>query len=234
MMPRITQDKLMELIRKANNDKDIFLAETSYNRIRSHIEGGNAFAIITSDRHERSNKENRKMYKQLKQNFKAANFPFTEVKGGFKETTKTKVDPETGQEYEIALEEPIYVTENSILITTHYRPDAKKENTAENLLDFTAEMARKYNQEAFIFGEPAMTTSGRQIKNINAYDKGGNVIEQSWAGPWNSVETVTVDEDFWSRVKGKHFQLKETEKKKTSQPKSWIEAMKKSRSGETW
>ena len=61
-MPRLTQNKLMELIRKANNDKDIFLAETSYNRIRGHIEGGNAFTIITSDRHERSNKENRKRY----------------------------------------------------------------------------------------------------------------------------------------------------------------------------
>ena len=233
-MPRITQNKLMELIRKANNDKDIFLAETSYNRIRSHIEGGSAFAILTSDRHERTGKENRKMYKQLKQDFKAASFPFTEVRGGFKETTKIQIDPETGQEYEVELEEPIYVTENSILVTTHRRADSEKENTAEDLLGFTAEMARKYNQEAFIFGEPATTSSGRQIKNINAYDKSGNMINEDWAGPWNSVETVTGDEDFWSRVKGKHFQLKETEKKKTSQPKSWIEAMKKSRSGETW
>lgn len=233
-MPKLTQSELMELIRKANNDKDIFLVETSYNRIRSHIEGGNAFAIITSDRHERSGKENKRMYKQLKQDFKAANFPFTEVKGGFKETTKTQVDPDTGQEYEVELEEPVYVTENSILITTHSRPDSEKENTAEDLLDFTAEMARKYNQEAFIFGEPAVTASGRQIKNINAYDKNGNAISEDWAGPWNSVETVTGDDDFWSRVKGKHFQLKETEKKKAKQPKSWIEAMKKSRSGETW
>ena len=93
-------------------------------------------------------------------------------------------------------------------------------------------MARDYGQEAFIFGEPVETKSGKQFQYIRAYDQAGNVINEPWAGPWNSVETVEGDAEFWSRVKGKHFQLKE--RKKTSQPRSWIEALKKSKSGETW
>ena len=112
------------------------------------------------------------------------------------------------------------------------RPDVNITTTAEGLLKFTAQMARDYGQEAFIFGEPVETKSGKQFQYIRAYDQAGNVINEPWAGPWNSVETVEGDAEFWSRVKGKHFQLKE--RKKTSQPRSWIEALKKSKSGETW
>lgn len=57
-------------------------------------------------------------------------------------------------------------------------------------------------------------------------------IKDEWAQrPWTSVQTVEKDNDFWSRVKGKYFQLKETKKKKTSQPRSWFEAMKKNEWG---
>ena len=233
-MPKLTQNELMKLIRQANMDKDIFLVEASYNRVRQHINEGNAFVIITSDRHERSSKENKQIYQQLKNNYKSAGFPFTELKGGFKETTKIETDPETGEEVEVRLEEPKYVLENSVLVTTHMRPDVQIENTPEDLLNFSAEMARRYSQEAFIFGESATGASGRQFQYIRAYGKDGSAINEPWAGPWDSVETVEGDADFWSRIKGKYFQLKETEKKKTSQPRSWIEALKKNRSGETW
>ena len=230
-MPKLTDIELRKLVREANKNNEL-LQETSYNRIRSHIQDGNAFAIITSDRHERSGKENRLMYQQMKQQFKAAGFPFTEIKGGFKETTKTVQDPETGEEKQVALEEPIQVTEDAILITVHDRPDIDVTTTAQDLLNFTAQMAREYSQEAFIYGEPVTTKSGKQFQYIRAYDQAGNAINEPWAGPWNSVETVEGDAEFWSRVKGKHFQLKE--RKKTSQPRSWIEALRKSKSGETW
>lgn len=209
------------------------LQESSYNRTREHIEEGNPFVIISSDRHERSGKENKQMYQQMKQEFKSAGFPFTEMKGGYKETTEIKVDPETGEEIEADLEEPRHVTEHSLLVTAHSRPDVEsEENTAERLFTVATEVATQYNQEAFIFGESATTSSGKQVKIIHAYDGTGNQINDSWAGPWNSVETVSGDSDFWSRVKGKHFQLKE--RKKVSQPKSWVEAMMKSRKGLTW
>jgi hypothetical protein len=233
-MAKLSFEELKKLFRK-NSDSDAFLIESSYNRIRDHIEGGASFVMITADRHERSGKENKSKYQQLKQDYKTAGFPFTEVKGGFKETTKIVTDPETGETKQVALEEPAHVTESTLLVTAHKRGDVEREvlNPSEQLFSFTTEVAKKYNQEAFIFGESAESKSGRVFKDIRAYDNDGNFIKENWAGPWNSVETVKGDSEFWSRIKGKHFQLKE-QKKKTSQPRSWIEAMKKSRSGETW
>jgi hypothetical protein len=231
-MPKLNLEELKKLVRKANEDTEVFLTESSYNRVRGHIENGAAFVIITSDRHERSGKENRALYQEMKQSFKNAGFPFTELKGGFKETTKTVTDPETGEEKQVALEEPVQVTENTILITSDFRPDVEITTTAEDLRNFATQTAQEYNQEAFIFGEQVTSASGQQFPYIRAYDTGGNAINESWAGPWNSIETVEGDAEFWSRIKGKHFQLRE--RKKTSQPRSWIEALKKSRSGETW
>ena len=223
----LTKKNIASIVESANRS----LLETSYNRVRHHIEQGSAFAIITSDRHERSGKENRSIYQEMKQNFKNAGFPFTELRGGFKETEETITDPETGETRQVALEEPIQVMENSILVTTHLRGDVEIETTGAELLKFAAQMAQEYSQEAFIFGEPVTNASGQQFQYIRAYDQAGNVVDEPWAGPWTSVATVEKDEDFWSRVKGKYFQLRE---KKTFQPRSWIEAFKKSRSGKTW
>jgi len=223
----LTKKELNSIVKKANQS----LLETSYNRVRQHIEQGGAFVILTSDRHERSSGENYSQYQEMKKNFKNAGFPFTELKGGFKETEKTITDPETGETRQVALEEPVHVTENSILATTHLRGDVGIETTGAELLKFATQMAQRYSQEAFIFGERVSNASGQVFKYIRAYDQAGNVIDEPWAGPWNSVATVEKDEDFWSRVKGKYFQLKE---KKTSQPRSWIEAFKKSRSGKIW
>ena len=84
----------------------------------------------------------------------------------------------------------------------------------------------------YIIEVPDFPIKGVSFKDIKAYDSAGKKIRQPWAGPWESIKTVESDEDFWSRVKGKHFQL--AEKKKTSQPRSWLEAMKKSKSGYEW
>jgi len=231
-MEKLSKDKLYRLVKEAMVEIDLITEMSSYNRVRGHIEGGNPFVIMSSDRHERSGAENKQMYQQMKQEFSSAGFPFTELKGGFKETTKTEVDPETGEEVEVELEEPIHVTENSILVTSHAKGEEEDPSTSEELFDFAMQMSQKYNQEAFIFGEAATTARGSQVKIINAYDKEGNQIQDSWAGPWSNVETVSKDADFWSRASGKHFQLKES--KKTSQPKSWMEAMKKSKQGLKW
>jgi hypothetical protein len=231
-MDKLTKAELFHLVKEAISDKNLIKEMSSYNRVRDHIEGGHPFVIMSSDRHERSGAENKAMYQQLKQDFAAAGFPFTELKGGFKETTKTEVDPETGEEVETVLDDPIHVTENSLLVTTHGRGEELDDSTPSSLFDFAAEVAQKYNQEAFIFGESATTSRGKKVKIINAFDNTGNEIQDSWAGPWTSVETVSKDADFWSRASGKHFQLKEN--KKTSQPKSWIEAMMKSRKGLNW
>ena len=231
-MAKLTKAELFHLVAEAISDKTLIKEMSSYNRVRDHIEGGHPFVIMSSDRHERSGAENKTTYQQLKQDFASAGFPFTELKGGFKETTKTEVDPETGENVEVKLEDPIHVTENSLLVTTHGRGEESEDSTPSSLFDFAAEVAQKYNQEAFIFGESATTSRGKMVKIINAFDRTGNEIQDSWAGPWTSVETVSKDADFWSRASGKHFQLKES--KKTSQPKSWIQAMMKSRKGMNW
>jgi len=230
-MVEMTKDELKQIVRDANKD---LLLETSYNRVRSHIQGGEAFVMIRSDRHEQTPAENKRRFKQLKQEYKIAGFSFTEIKGGYKETTEYVKDPDSGEEVETRLEEPRTVTENTLLITTHFRPDVERaaEDSADQLFDFTVKAAQKYNQEAFIFGEEAETRRGLNFKDIRAYNKRGEKIQDSWAGPWTSIKVVEDDEDFWSRVKGKHFQL--AEKKKTSQPRSWFEAMKKSKSGYEW
>ena len=233
-MPNLTADQLEKLVRKANES---ILFESSYNRVRKHIQEGNAFVMITSDRHERSAAANKALYKELKASYKHAGFPFTELKGGFKETTKVVRDPETGEETQVGLDEPIHVTENTILVTDHERGDKEREtaHAARDLFNLTTRLAQLYGQEAFIYGEEATTPTGRTFKDIRAYDDHGRPIGESWAGPWSSVTTVERDEDFWSRIKGKHFQLKEeAPKTKTSQPKSWIEAVRKSKSGMTW
>ena len=228
----VSKKEIFNLVKAAIENKPI-LQETSYNRIKEHIEEGNPFVIISSDRHERSGQENKRNYQQMKQDFKSAGFPFTEMKGGYKETTEIEPDLETGEEVEMELEEPRHVVEHSLIVTAHERPDVESaENTAERLFEVATKIASNYNQEAFIFGEAATTASGKQIKIIRAYDKNGNQINEAWAGPWTNIEIVSDDSDFWSRVKGKHFQLKE--RKKTSQPKSWVEAMMKSKKGFTW
>ena len=63
-MPKLTATELKKLVRGANIENEL-LQESSYNRIRGHVENGNAFAIVTSDRHERSGKENKSRAKLL-------------------------------------------------------------------------------------------------------------------------------------------------------------------------
>jgi hypothetical protein len=234
---KVSKKDIFNLVKKALTEKKLIREMSSYNRVREHIEGDKSFVVISSDRHERTQRDwegetNKEAYHQLLQNVKEAGLTYIELKGGFKETTTTEVDPETGEEVEVELEEPVHVTENSILVTSYGRGEDAEEKTPEELFDFAEEMARKYSQEAFIFGEPAATSRGSEFKIMHAYDKDGNRIEESWAGPWTSVQTVSNADDFWSRASGKHFQLKES--KKTVQPKSWIEAMMKSKKGFTW
>jgi len=228
----ISKKEIFKLVNRAVREANL-LQESSYNRIREHIEEGNPFVIISSDRHERSGAENKRMYQQMKQDFKSEGFPFTRMEGGYKETIEIETDSETGERVETELEEPRHVVEHSLIVTAHERPDVESaENTAERLFEVATKIASKYEQEAFIFGEGATTASGKQMKIIHAYDKDGDQINETWAGPWTRIEVVSEDSDFWSRAKGKHFQLKE--RKKTTQPKSWVEAMMKSRKGFTW
>ena len=76
-----------------------------------------------------------------------------------------------------------------------------------SLFDLGKDLSDKYQQEAFIFGEPGAAT-GRM--SINAFDPQGNPVD--YGGPWTSLERIPNDADFWSRVRGSTFVFKEEKK----------------------
>tara|TARA_B100000131_G_scaffold255731_1_gene250323 strand:- start:197 stop:934 length:738 start_codon:yes stop_codon:yes gene_type:complete len=174
------------------------------------------FVIMSSDRGERSDPENRKMYGEFKQKVKSAGFPFTEFVGSWEET-----DEES--------EEKRRVTENSLIIYSDKREDVPEQ--PEGLFELGRRLSAEYNQEAFIYGE-LVDSKGGPSRLIRAFNADGDVIREKWAGPWSSVEDVERAAPFWSAVrgsgKGAPFQLKEDQDYvEVEAPNSVIEAMKK-------
>ena len=172
------------------------------------------FVVMSSDRGERSDAENKQMYGEFKQKVKAAGFPFTEFVGSWEET-----DEESGEKRR--------VTEQSVIIYSDKREDVPEQS--EELFELGQRLSTEYNQEAFIYGE-LVDSKGGPSRVIKAFDAEGNV--QDWGGPWSSVEAVQEDDPFWSKVrgggKGKPFQFKEHQDYiEVEAPNSVIEAMKK-------
>ena len=174
------------------------------------------FVIMSSDRGERSDPENKKMYGEFKQKVKSAGFPFTEFIGSWEET-----DEESGDKRR--------VTEQSVIIYSDKREDVPEQS--EELFELGMRLSTEYNQEAFIFGE-LVDSKGGPSRLIRAYKADGGVITAEWAGPWSSVEAVKEAAPFWSKIrgsgKGEPFQLKEDQDYvEVEAPNSVIEAMKK-------
>ena len=171
------------------------LNETTYNRVRSKIEEENIpFVVMSADRHEAP--DNRARNKALKSDLKAAGFPFANVVGSWVE------QDEMGNS--------VRVTENSVIIYDETRGDTGRV-PGVSLFDLGKDLSAKYEQEAFIFGEPGAAT-GRM--SINAFDPQGSPVD--YGGPWTSLERIPNDADFWSRVRGSTFVFKE-EKKTTGE-----------------
>ena len=64
--------------------------------------------------------------------------------------------------------------------------------------------------------------------SINAYDKNGNVIEETWAGPWHNISLIEDDDLYWSTLGSKQAKLKEMlEIAKSIKVKSREDAMRK-------
>ena len=172
------------------------------------------FVVMSSDRGERSDAENKKMYIEFKQKVKAAGFPFTEFVGSWEET-----DKETGKKRR--------VTEQSVIIYSDKREDVPEQS--EELFELGKRLSTEYSQEAFIYGE-LVDSRGGKSRLVQAFDAEGNVL--NWGGPWSSLESVKKDASFWSQVrgsgKGAPFQFKEHQEYiEVEAPNSVIEAMKK-------
>ena len=221
---KLTKSTLKTLIKEMMSSKSMILeepvVEATMSSIKDKIDPNSArpdrtvgdFMVMSSDRGERSASENMQMYKELKQQVKLAGYPFTELVGSWVET-----DAETGEQ--------VRVTENSIVAFDEKREDVPVKST--DLFELGRILSQKYDQEAFIFGEMIKTKTG-QRRVINAFDANGK--ELGWGGPWKSLDAVSKDENFWSRVRrgggGETFQFKE-EIIEVEAPDSVIEAYKR-------
>jgi len=225
---KLTRSTLKSLINEVKSEKSMLLEApvsinemASFSRARNHIENrGIEFVMISAYRGGKEQQGNRERHKQMKMVFKGAGYPFIDMLGGYSE------------------EEHGDVTEPSLLVLSDDRPDAQ--GPRPPLFKLAAQVAKRYDQDSFIFGQPAKTaddqpayvgtggTGDRPLMDIRAYDQQGQVISEPWAGPWNNLVTAKEDDIYWSVVAGKKGKLAEARDKfKNFKPSSRTEAMKK-------
>ena len=221
---KLTKESLKSLIKEV---KEEIAQEATMGSVKDRVHAGSysdrpertakEFVVMSSDRGERSDAENKQKYREFKQKVKSAGFPFTEFVGSWEETDeKTK--------------EKRRVTENSVIIYSDKRPDVPEQT--DDLFEFGMAMSKEYAQEAFIYGE-LVQSKGGQTRVIQAFGADGKV--QDWGGPWSSMQAVKDDETFWSKVRGSGagsaFQFKERAKvtQEVDAPNSVIDAMREAR-----
>jgi hypothetical protein len=142
------------------------------------------------------------------------------------------IEVEAEEEIEPAEEEPegIEVKENSILIWEQTRPDkGERGELGLSLFELAKFLAKKYNQDSFIFGEPVKSErTGKQQMLIKLYDRLGDPIQEPWAGPWSTLTQINDDDIFWSSIGSKRAKLTELLNKYRQLPvRSKMDAMKK-------
>jgi len=132
--------------------------ELTLNRIIGyHFDAG--LIIISSERSEITDPEEKnKRFKQLKIDVQRAGYPFSPVFGGYQETNQ-----ETGELYgEPSFEKGLFVF-NEISFTGKPKKD-------DNLKELGQKLAKKYNQESFLY-----KPMGKE-KNFYYIDSNGNVV----------------------------------------------------------
>jgi hypothetical protein len=228
------------------------LTEANYERVKDKIENQMVpFVMISAFRGSYSRNENLRRQKQLENYVKGAKFPWTKMPGsGYVEEPEIG-EPERDEEAEednqqlaeMALddEQPrestpdseeeltgTEVKENSILIWDETRPDmgprGKKDTTLFELAKF---LAKKYDQDSFIYGEPVQSKrTGQSRMEALPYDKNGDELD--WGVTWRSLEKISDDDLYWSSIGGHKAKLVELLNKYQKMPvKSRLDAMKK-------
>ena len=204
------------------------LAEASFNRARQHVEQrGVPFVMISAYRNpeEVSMRQNRANDKEMKRTFNDAGFPFIKMSGGYVEKSAEEGDKQVSEPSILVLDAPV---------------SGMAKGPVPGLFDFATQMARKYNQDSFIYGQPK-TADDRPIKiadprtkeervdmDIRAYGPSGEAINEPWAGPWNNLTTASSDDIYWSTISGKKGKLVEMlQKYKKFNPKSKFQAREK-------
>jgi len=205
--------EIKKLIQEVRKKKSALLAkplmlEMTFNRAKKHVEDSSIeFVMISAYRGGKGNPGNRIRHKEMKSAFQTAGFPFVDMVGGYAEDDDNEI------------------TEPSLLILGFERPDFKGERL-EGLFSLASHLAKRYEQESFIYGAPARTSTKdpalredpktgelKPIMDIKAYDNNGDVINEPWAGPWNSLVTAKEDDVYWSVVGKQKGKLVETLKR---------------------
>ena len=227
----MNKEKLKEMIKQVileNREKSVLLespmGESTFGSVKDRISGDTSrperqakeFVVMSSDRGERSDAKNYKIYKDFKRKVKNEGFPFSEFVGSWEET-----DEKTGKKRR--------VRENTLIIYGEARPDSDQSGDA-GLFELAKQFSKMYNQEAFIYGELVQSRGGPS-RVIRAYDSDGKVLD--WGGPWSSMEAVKDDAPFWSKVRGKGSAFQFVEESEAEEvvevdaPDSFMEAMRK-------
>ena len=181
-----------------NND----LFESSVSRVWSHVENKNSsFGVISANRSELSNSENKDKHTELKKEVRNLGLGFIELKGGFVETLSD------GSKME--------VEEDSLLI-----PNITKNQILKLGTDYNQDSVLFKNKlEFFELGSSIRTGIGKQLSNFKANSNADNL----------TFKKDLITKFFSKLAKGNHknkkflFTLKESlDLKSFSQRKQYI------------
>ncbi len=226
---KLNKENLTQLIKEALGDKqpvlleeptmDAVISETTFNRIKHHIEETDVkFLVLSADRHVNSKlpdgtlvtpELNNKRHKELATKIRASGYSRAKVAGSWIEKDKDGND--------------VRVTERSFIVYSN--PNPVEDPPTKDLWELGKEWATAYNQDAFIYSW-VDETGQRQIQ---ARKPDGSMAK--YGGPWTTLEPIEKDAEFWSKVRGSTFQF--TEYKihedviEVEAPNSVIEAMMK-------
>jgi len=209
-LKKIIKEELEKIHHNTSLMEDLFTEKerlvltemASFARTKARIEETmEPFAMITAFRGGLSGQENMKRQKELESAVKAAGFSWNKMPGsGYVEKP---------ERIPLAYNE---VKENSILIWEEAeREDVPKSGT--RLKELVEDLAKRYDQDSFIYGEPVSGEATGTAMSIKAYDQNGVQITESWAGPWSTLDAVDNAADYWSTIAGKRAQLREMKKK---------------------
>ena len=250
-------EDLKVMIKEAMDDvvllsKPATLFEANYGRVKRKIEVEMvSFVMISAFRGNLSRRENVENQGRLEEYVKGAGFPWTKMPGsGYVEDPPSPEESE--EELEIDAEElaegielgaeeetdaveeevpeGVEVKENSILIWEQTRPDkGERGELGLNLFELAKFLAKKYKQDSFIYGESVdVKRTGQKQMLIKLYDKDGEPINETWAGPWTTLTQINDDDVFWSAIGSKKAKLTELQNKYRRMPvKGKHDAMKK-------
>jgi hypothetical protein len=234
---------LQIMIKEAMGDNSVLLSkpeiltEANYWRVKNKIENEMVpFVMISAFRGGSSKSENLRRQKDLENDVANDKFPWTKMPGsGYVEDPideEFEVDAEelaVDADFEPEETEPkegVEVKENSIIIWDEQRLDKGPRDSEANLFELAKFLAKKYNQDTFIYGKRVTDDQGNAEMNIKIYDKGGN--PETWAGPWSTLTQIDDDDVFWSAIGSKKAKLTELQDKFRQLPvRSRMDAMKK-------